>query len=76
MTLPAYIGANSPAKLAKQFVNDIKMPAYCGEMSKWLTLKPEYMPPFRPTPIVRSATVNQRSQPVKAAAKRAAAGPN
>jgi hypothetical protein len=43
-------------------------------MSRWLTLNPEYIPPFKPTPMVRIATVNQRSQPVNEAATRAKAG--
>lgn len=38
---PAVIGANKPAKLAKQLVNDINMPANLGEISKWFTLNPE-----------------------------------
>lgn len=75
MMFPAYIGAKSPAKLAKQFVNAIKIPANRGEISKWLTLKPEYMPPLRPTPIVSRATVSHRSHPVNDAATRATAGP-
>lgn len=38
---PAVMGAKRPARLAKQFVNDIKIPANRGDISKWFTLNPE-----------------------------------
>lgn len=38
---PAYMGANNPARFAKQFVKDIRMPANLGDISKWFTLNPE-----------------------------------
>lgn len=72
---PAAMGAKRPAKLAVQFVNDIKIPAKRGVMSKWLILKPEYIPPLRPIPMVRIATVNTRSHPVYEAMIRQMAGP-
>lgn len=62
--------------LAIQLVKDIKMPANWGEMSKWFTLNPELVPPFKPTPIVSRVTVNHLSQPVNAATNSATAGPN
>lgn len=54
----------------------ISIPANCGEMSKWLTLKPEYIPPFKPTPTVKMATVSHLLQPVNDAPINAMAGPN
>lgn len=38
---PAAIGAKRPVRFAKQLVNDIKIPAKRGDISKWFTLKPE-----------------------------------
>lgn len=41
--LPATMGANRPKKLAKQLVNDIKIPAKRGVRSRWFILKPDWM---------------------------------
>lgn len=41
MMLPAVSGASRPAKFAMQLVKDMSIPANLGEMSRWLTLKPE-----------------------------------
>jgi hypothetical protein len=61
--------------LAVKLVKDMRMPANRGDKSKWFTLKPEYIPPFKPTPKVNIATVSAGLQPVYEAHTRAMAGP-
>lgn len=68
------IGARSPAKFAVQLVIAIKIPAKRGVMSKWLILKPEYIPPLKPMPSVNNATVKSLLQPVYDAQMRQIAG--
>lgn len=70
------IGQIMPANVPKPLDMPIKMLAYRGAMSKWLTLKPEMANPENPTAKIRQRTANALLAVLAMISKNSASMPN
>lgn len=53
------IGQNIPANVPKPFEMPIRIDAYLGAISRWLTLKPEIAKPEKPTAKIKQHTATK-----------------
>ncbi len=63
VSAPTTAGPANPGIVAPQLVIPINTPAYCGAMSRWLTLQPDMVNPAPRQATQRNITARTRSQP-------------